>query len=116
MKSFRDDLIDRMKTGWGRFVLASLIPLGYSLVPVVWVAHVAECDGALFVLFLLVVGPGGRPVQQLNQSFFFSAAKNNNIPSQRLKGGLCEKYCKNNFAIKTSWRFVRGKYILGDVS
>ncbi len=23
MKSFRDDLIDRMKTGWGRFVLAS---------------------------------------------------------------------------------------------
>jgi hypothetical protein len=22
-KSFRDDLIDRMKTGWGRFVLAS---------------------------------------------------------------------------------------------
>jgi hypothetical protein len=24
MKSFRDDLIDRMKTGWGRFVLASL--------------------------------------------------------------------------------------------
>jgi hypothetical protein len=28
MKSFRDDLIDRMKTGWGRFVLAS----EYSLV------------------------------------------------------------------------------------
>ncbi len=28
MKSFRDDLIDRMKTGWGRFVLASkYIPL-----------------------------------------------------------------------------------------
>jgi hypothetical protein len=26
MKSFRDDLIDRMKTGWGRFVLASLYP------------------------------------------------------------------------------------------
>ncbi len=25
MKSFRDDLIDRMKTGWGRFVLASYI-------------------------------------------------------------------------------------------
>jgi hypothetical protein len=25
MKSFRDDLIDRMKTGWGRFVLASFI-------------------------------------------------------------------------------------------
>ena len=25
MKSFRDDLIDRMKTGWGRFVLASPI-------------------------------------------------------------------------------------------
>jgi hypothetical protein len=24
MKSFRDDLIDRMKTGWGRFVLASI--------------------------------------------------------------------------------------------
>ncbi len=24
MKSFRDDLIDRMKTRWGRFVLASL--------------------------------------------------------------------------------------------
>jgi hypothetical protein len=24
MNSFRDDLIDRMKTGWGRFVLASL--------------------------------------------------------------------------------------------
>jgi hypothetical protein len=24
MKSFRDDLIDRMKTGWGRFVLASM--------------------------------------------------------------------------------------------
>jgi hypothetical protein len=23
MKSFRDDLNDRMKTGWGRFVLAS---------------------------------------------------------------------------------------------
>ncbi len=23
MKSFRDELIDRMKTGWGRFVLAS---------------------------------------------------------------------------------------------
>jgi hypothetical protein len=23
MKSFRDDLSDRMKTGWGRFVLAS---------------------------------------------------------------------------------------------
>ncbi len=23
IKSFRDDLIDRMKTGWGRFVLAS---------------------------------------------------------------------------------------------
>jgi hypothetical protein len=23
MKSFRDDLIDRTKTGWGRFVLAS---------------------------------------------------------------------------------------------
>ncbi len=23
MKSFRDDLIDRMKTGWGRIVLAS---------------------------------------------------------------------------------------------
>jgi hypothetical protein len=23
MNSFRDDLIDRMKTGWGRFVLAS---------------------------------------------------------------------------------------------
>jgi hypothetical protein len=26
MKSFRDDLIDRMKTGWGRFVLASWSP------------------------------------------------------------------------------------------
>jgi hypothetical protein len=26
MKSFRDDLIDRMKTGWGRFVLASEKP------------------------------------------------------------------------------------------
>jgi hypothetical protein len=26
MKSFRDDLIDRMKTGWGRFVLASHLP------------------------------------------------------------------------------------------
>jgi hypothetical protein len=25
MKSFRDDLIDRMKTGWGRFVLASVL-------------------------------------------------------------------------------------------
>jgi hypothetical protein len=25
MKSFRDDLIDRMKTGWGRFVLASYL-------------------------------------------------------------------------------------------
>jgi hypothetical protein len=25
MKSFRDDLIDRMKTGWGSFVLASTI-------------------------------------------------------------------------------------------
>jgi hypothetical protein len=24
MKSFRDDLIDRMETGWGRFVLASV--------------------------------------------------------------------------------------------
>jgi hypothetical protein len=24
MKSFRDDLIDRMKTGWGRVVLASI--------------------------------------------------------------------------------------------
>jgi hypothetical protein len=24
MKSFRDELIDRMKTGWGPFVLASL--------------------------------------------------------------------------------------------
>jgi hypothetical protein len=23
MKSFRDDIIDRMKTGWGRFLLAS---------------------------------------------------------------------------------------------
>jgi hypothetical protein len=26
MKSSRDDLIDRMKTGWGRFVLASFHP------------------------------------------------------------------------------------------
>jgi hypothetical protein len=25
MKSFRDDLIDRVKTGWGRFVLASRV-------------------------------------------------------------------------------------------
>jgi hypothetical protein len=25
MKSFRDDLIDRMKTGWGSFVLASYV-------------------------------------------------------------------------------------------
>ncbi len=30
MKSFRDDLIDRMKTGWGHFVLASFRPLGDS--------------------------------------------------------------------------------------
>ncbi len=30
MKSFRDDLIDRMKTGWGRFVLASYGPLKCS--------------------------------------------------------------------------------------
>jgi hypothetical protein len=32
MKSFRDDLIDRMKTGWGRFVLAStpLLKVNYS--------------------------------------------------------------------------------------
>jgi len=30
MKSFRDDLIDRMKTGWGLFVLASCkIPAGW---------------------------------------------------------------------------------------
>jgi hypothetical protein len=28
MKSFRDDLIDRMKTGWGSFVLASPASLG----------------------------------------------------------------------------------------
>jgi hypothetical protein len=26
MKSFRDDLIDRMKTAWGGFVLASYLP------------------------------------------------------------------------------------------
>ncbi len=26
MKSFRDDFIDRMKTGRGRFVLASMLP------------------------------------------------------------------------------------------
>jgi hypothetical protein len=32
MKSFRDDLIDRMKTGWGRFVLASLLK-AYPMVP-----------------------------------------------------------------------------------
>jgi hypothetical protein len=32
MKSFRDDLIDRMKTGWGRFVLASKFRLlGFQL-------------------------------------------------------------------------------------
>jgi hypothetical protein len=29
MKSFRDDLIDRMKTGWGRFVLASSTTLSF---------------------------------------------------------------------------------------
>ncbi len=28
MKSFRDDLIDRMKTGWGRVVLASTVIRG----------------------------------------------------------------------------------------
>jgi hypothetical protein len=28
MKSFRDDLNDRMNTGWGRFVLASLTEHG----------------------------------------------------------------------------------------
>jgi hypothetical protein len=35
MKSFRDDLIDRMKTGWGRFVLASppLLLLGLEPAP-----------------------------------------------------------------------------------
>jgi hypothetical protein len=31
MKSFRDDLIDRMKTGWGCFVLASFLTLLFKL-------------------------------------------------------------------------------------
>ncbi len=31
MKSFRDDLIARMKTGWGRFVLASKFISFYDL-------------------------------------------------------------------------------------
>jgi hypothetical protein len=38
MKSFRDVLIDRMKTGWGRFVLASILrvtPLGHACLKVV---------------------------------------------------------------------------------
>jgi hypothetical protein len=30
MKSFRDDLNDRMKTGWGRFVLASFFTVQLS--------------------------------------------------------------------------------------
>jgi hypothetical protein len=31
MKSFRDDLIDRMKTGWGSFVLASAVLVGVQM-------------------------------------------------------------------------------------
>jgi hypothetical protein len=31
MKSFRDDLNDRMKTGWGRFVLASVVRGGVEV-------------------------------------------------------------------------------------
>jgi hypothetical protein len=36
MKSFRDDLIDRMKTGWGRFVLASKQDLYHSQADLIW--------------------------------------------------------------------------------
>ena len=47
MKSFRDDLIDRMKTGWGRFVLASISL--YS---------VTSLYGASIVLYLYAGGGG----------------------------------------------------------
>ncbi len=33
MKSFRDDLSDRMKTGWGGFVLASKIDTPRQIAP-----------------------------------------------------------------------------------
>ena len=50
MKSFRDDLIDRMKTGWGRFVLASISL--YS---------VTSLYGASIVLYLYAGGGWVNP-------------------------------------------------------
>jgi len=58
MKSFRDDLIDKMKTGWGRFVLASISL--YS---------VTSLYGASIVLYLYA-GGGGRVGKSLRMAFW----------------------------------------------
>ena len=59
MKSFRDDLIDRMKTGWGRFVRASISL--YS---------VTSLYGASIVLYLYAGGGGGRVGKSLRMAFW----------------------------------------------
>jgi hypothetical protein len=55
MKSFRDDLIDRMKTGWGRFVLAS-----HNIVLLVYL-FLVTCNNT--VIYQIIHHIHGGPLQ-----------------------------------------------------
>jgi hypothetical protein len=61
MKSFRDDLNDRMKTGWGRFVLASEMTLVKSLHCKCNWKPVKACGKVYLVIEIL----GGIPIVNL---------------------------------------------------
>ncbi len=50
MKSLRKELIDRMKTGWGRFVLASLHTLPTPLHTVPFSSSHPPCPSLLYTL------------------------------------------------------------------